>query len=326
MSRKKVLGAGLGLLLAAIAGISVAEATPPPNDVQPYIVGGHEAVGPTGWMAAVLVDAPTHGVHDRFICGGTLTFRNAVETAAHCVDMLGAGRDAGVAARFGLDSEASAIPVADRRYKVRVGSKDRTSGGYLVDVVGITIHERWQWGAGAPAAEVADVAVLHLAEHVDVQPIQIAASPPRPGDRVTMYGWGIDNPHPSQSPEMAPRRLQQLETRLDDDDDDGDCAGGFASRTDICADNVNGTDGACDGDSGGPIVRLTRNGVPQLLGVISRPGARGVCGSVQTVATSAFAYRNWVYNAVTNFPAPPATPREKPIENTHPYEPPQAGS
>ena len=328
MRRKNTIGAVAGLLATAILGVGMATASPPPpagvqpNEVQPNIVGGHEAVGDTDFMAAILFDAPAYNVYDKFLCGGTLVFRNAVVPAAHCADAPGAGRAAGDAARFGLDAGAAAIPVADRQYKVRVGSKDRTGGGHLVDVIGITVHEKWQWGVGAPAAEVADISVLHLAEHVDVQPMQIAGAGPRPGDRVTMYGWGIDSPHPDQTPDMAPRRLQQLETSLGHR---GQCSGGFASRTDICVRNVNGTDGACDGDSGGPIVRFTRAGVPQLVGVISRAGAAGGCGTVPTVATNAVSYRDWVYEAVKDF-QPPAAARELPVENTLPYEPPQSGS
>lgn len=55
-------------------------------DVQPYIVGGHEAVaGNQPWMVACYFDS---GGDLQYVCGGTLVAPNIVLSAAHCADYI----------------------------------------------------------------------------------------------------------------------------------------------------------------------------------------------------------------------------------------------
>jgi hypothetical protein len=234
------------VLLMAMSAVMTVAAGPvavADDEVAPMIVGGHEATGDTGWMAAVLYDAPAHDRFDWMVCGGVLAVdRKTVITGGPCVDSLP-----------GVDVP---IPLEDRRYKVRLGSKDRAAGGVVVPVTKITPRPDWQWGAAGPTVPQADIAVLTLAERVDVRPLQLAATPGRSGERVSVFGWGVDSPDsaggPTQDP--LPRRLQHLDTKVVSN---AWCVPADWSPKDICVANPNVTDGPCNGDFGDPVVRVT---------------------------------------------------------------------
>jgi hypothetical protein len=251
-------------------------------------------------MASVQYDAPAHGVYDWHTCGGTLAVaQDIVITGAHCVTDPPSPQAAKVgAARFNMNAKALQIPTADKNFKVRVGSKDRTDGGELVPVKSITVHKDWHWGAGAPQAVVSDIAILRLEHPVDVQPMQLAGTSGRQGDRVMLYGWGITHPDSATGP--LPRLLQQLDSRVINE---ARCVMVGLSAKEICINSPHGTDGICFGDSGGPAVRYTRAGVPQLLGGVSR-GSGPYCGMEPTGFTSHPEYRQWIAE-VARSSAPP---------------------
>lgn len=298
MQRKKIVAAA-AILAALAAGLGTAVVHADEADVQPQIIGGHEATGNTDWMVSVQYDAPKYGRYDWHTCGGTLAVaRDIVITNAHCVTDPPAGTAADMAARMYLDEKSVTIPTKDKQFKVRVGSKDWTSGGDLVPVKSITVHPGWNWAIGAPAKEVDDLAVLRLDHPVDYQQMQLAGTPDKRGDNVVLYGWGID--HPDSATEPLPRRLQQLESSVITR---ARCTDVAISTKEICIDNPNGTDGVCFGDSGGPAVRYTREGVPQLVGGVSR-GSGDYCGMAPNAFTSQPEFRTWIYDVVRSS-APP---------------------
>jgi secreted trypsin-like serine protease len=182
--------------VAALAGLSSLFGTNPATAAaQPNIVGGSEATGDTSWMASLQYDAPDYGRFARHYCGAALLFRSWVVTNAHCVTDNPAGMS---------------VPTAAKTFSVRVGSKDRTQAGEMAKVVKIVMHPGWQWTAGAPAQPVDDVAMLQLDHPVNMQPIQLAGHAAKSGDRVTLYGWGADQPDGDTS--NLPTQLQQLNT------------------------------------------------------------------------------------------------------------------
>ncbi len=158
--------------------------------MQPDLVGGSEATGDTGWMAAVQYDAPAYGRYARFQCGASLVFRSWVVTGAHCVtDMPG---------------NTGAVPTSAKTYSVRVGSKDRTQDGEIAKVVQVVVHPGWHWAAGAPKKPVDDIALLKLDHPVNSQPIPLAgraASPVRCADVPQSAGEiCTSNPHGTDGP------------------------------------------------------------------------------------------------------------------------------
>lgn len=249
--------------------------------MQPNIVGGSQATDDTSWAASLQYDAPDYNRFDYHTCGGTLLFRSWVVTNAHCVtDMPG---------------DTTHIPTIAKTFSVRVGSKDRTQGGELAKVVKIVVHPGWQWAAGAPEQQVDDLAMLKLDHPVNVQPIQLAGHAARPGDRITLYGWGSDEPDGDTS--NLPTRLQQLKTKVLPATQ---CADAGQSAGEICTDNPHGTDGPGGGDSGGPAVEVV-NGVPQLVGTCSRAAAQ-YPGQSPTVYTSSPDFRQWLYDTARGTP------------------------
>lgn len=311
MQRRKIVpvAAALAALMAIGLGAAVVHA-----DVEPMIIGGHEATGNTDWMVSVQYDAPGHDRYDWHTCGGTLAVaRDIVITNAHCVsDPPVAAARADLAARWHLDEQSVKIPTADKHFKVRVGSKDWTSGGELVPVKSITVHPKWNWAIGAPQGEVSDLAVLRLDRPVNYQQMQLAGTSGRPGNNVVLYGWGIDHPDSTTGP--LPRRLQQIESSVLAP---ARCAAVAQSAKEICVDNPNGTDGICFGDSGGPAVRITAAGVPQLVGGVSR-GSGDYCGMAPNAFTSQPEFRTWIYEVIRSS-APPIG-KTAPVTYTTPGE------
>jgi secreted trypsin-like serine protease len=293
---RKTVPIAATLATAAAIGLGAAVSN---ADVEPTIIGGHEATGNTDWMVSVQYDAPAHNRFDWHTCGGTLAVaRDIVITNAHCVTDPPTGVAADMAARMHLDEKSVTIPTKDKIFKVRVGSKDWTTGGEVVPVKSITVHPAWNWAIGAPDAEVSDLAVLRLEHPVDYQQMQLASTRGRPGDKVVLYGWGID--HPDSATEPLPRRLQQIESSVITK---ARCTDVAISAKEICVDNPNGTDGICFGDSGGPAVRYTTGGVPQLVGGVSR-GSGDYCGVNPNAFTSQPEFRTWIYEVVRSS-APP---------------------
>lgn len=280
-NEKETLKAQLTAVATGLLALTVASTGTASAAVQPNIVGGTEATGDTSWMASLQYDAPDYGRFARHYCGAVLVFRSWAVTNAHCVTDNPAGMS---------------VPTAAKTFSVRVGSKDRTQGGEMAKVTNIVVHPGWQWSAGAPAQAVDDVAMLKLDHPVNMQPIQLAGHAARPGDRVTLYGWGSDEPDGDTS--NLPTRLQQLATRVLPA---AQCADALQSAGEICTNNPHGTDGPGGGDSGGPAVQLV-NGVPQLVGTCSRAAAR-YPGEAPTVYTSSPDFRSWLYDTARGVPA-----------------------
>ncbi len=311
MQHRKIVPVTAALVALAAIGLGAAVVH---ADVEPKIIGGHEATGNTDWMVSVQYDAPSHDRYDWHTCGGTLAVaRDIVITNAHCVtDPPAATNSANLAARWHVDEQSVKIPTADKPFSVRVGSKDRTSGGELVPVKSITVHPNWNWAIGAPHAEVADLAVLRLDRPVDYQQMQLAGTPGKRGDKVVLYGWGIDHPDSATAP--LPRRLQQIDSSVLAP---ARCVDVAISTKEVCINNPNGTDGICFGDSGGPAVRYTASGVPQLLGGASR-GSGDYCGMAPNAFTAQGEFRTWIYQVIRSS-APPIG-KAAPVTYTTPGE------
>ncbi|WP_326946668.1 trypsin-like serine protease [Amycolatopsis sp. NBC_01307] len=237
-------------------------------------------------------DTPDYGRTNYHTCGGALLFRSWVVTNAHCVTDM--PQELANARNFSANTGEGGqpIPTKAKQFRVRVGSKDRTTGGELADVVGIVVHPGWHWGMTSPTD---DIAMLKLDHPVNQQPIQLAGRTAQPGDRTMLYGWGVDQPDCSSD---LPTQLQQLSTRVLPA---AKCADAGQSSGEICTSNPHGTDGPGPGDSGSPAVKVV-NGVPQLVGTGSR-GAKQYPGEGPTIYTSSPDFRQWLYSTARGIPA-----------------------
>ncbi|KDN23142.1 serine protease [Amycolatopsis rifamycinica] len=237
-------------------------------------------------MVSLQFDAPKYDRTNYHTCGGTLVFRNWVVTNAHCVtDMPPSLLKTKRFNSTGCE-QGKPIPTADKQFKVRVGSKDRTNGGETASVVQIVAHPDWHWGMTAP---VDDIAMLKLDHPVNMQPIQLAGRAALAGDRLRIYGFGGDLPDCSGD---LPTQLQQLDTKVLPP---AKCAEAGQSAGEICTNNPHQTDGPGPGDSGGPAVKFNRDGTAQLVGSCSRAAAE-LPGESPTIYTSEPDFRDWIYN------------------------------
>jgi hypothetical protein len=151
---------------------------------------------------------------------------------------------------------------------------------------------------------------------LELQTIELAGKPARPGDTVRLLGWGITEPDGSGP---LPAMLQELDTKVVPVKQ---CALPAISGEEICTNNPHGTDGPCNGDSGGPALKK-EEGRWKSAGGTSRSNGRW-CGVDKAVYTSSPDYRQWIYDTARGTPvAASAVPVKKP-GLALPYERPAA--
>lgn len=252
------------LLLAGTASASAAPAQPftAGDPVRPFIVGGEPASqrydGMVSLQRLVRDDPNFH------FCAGELITPWLVATQAHCV------------------SRPDGTVLAPDLLHIRVGSNDRTLGGFVRQVSEVTVHPGWNWGRD-PGRPVSDIARLRLLHPVIAWPMQIA---PKVDDGTTrLIGWGLTE----NGATAAPHDLRQLDTRVVPAER---CAAAGISAGELCVGNV-GTAGACYGDSGGPALQRGRSGQWKAIGGASRE-TNPVCGQGPAVYTDLTAYAPWL--------------------------------
>lgn len=279
----------------------------PTGVAEPKYIGGTPPTQnyPAGAFASLQYDAPKWDRYDWHTCGATLVFANVIVTSAHCVTdpppaaSLSKDSYAKMLARFfpmEKPSERIVIPTADKQFKVRVGSQNRTDGVMSAATV-VWVDPEWDWAVGPKP--VNDIAVLKLADSLDVQTVALASGPARPGTVGYALGWGLVNPDWSGE---VPTQIQELRTKVVSP---ARCATADIASRDICVDNPNGTDGSCSGDSGGPFL-IQEYGAWKLAGNTSRFYGPNFCGESPTVYTSSPEFRREIYAAASGVTQPKA--------------------
>ncbi|MFY1687828.1 S1 family peptidase [Plantactinospora sp. WMMB782] len=285
---KRLIGAGallVGLLASALpAGPVSASATPDApstSDVVPLVVGGRNASEPYPGMASI--QWTRNGDPYWNSCGATLIHPRFLLTNAHCGwDLTG----------------AAPVPLDPANLRVRIGSHDRTSGGFVSPVAEFLIHSEWDWGAGDD--RVADIALVRLPNPVPVQPYRLATSETGTATNIgRILGWGSITP--DRNNPVYPEILQELDVRVLPNQD-CEMGGLPISEGEICFDSPGGA-GVCYGDSGGPGLRRA-HGEWRVLGGASRETS-AACGVSPTIYTSAVYYRDWIDEVIRTGVVPP---------------------
>jgi secreted trypsin-like serine protease len=303
---RTLLGGAVAIGLALTLGLSggpvhAAGSTSGQPAPSPSATGGvhTDIIGGTGatesYDAMVSLQVAAHGDPDWHRCGGNLVFHTFVEINAHCV----------------TQDDGTAFPAS--MFHVRIGSPDRRADGILAYVTQIYVHAGWDWATGEENGhgEVDDIALLKLDRYVQEQPIQIPTQVNKNGI-ARLIGWGITEPDGSGE---APQYLQELDSRLLPV---GKCTGGFITRGELCVANVNGTDGVCNGDSGGPAMQRVTGKQWQVVGSASRTTTDD-CGTGPAVYTDVSFFRSWVYDVARTGQVPPAavTTQSKTLVQKH---------
>lgn len=214
-------------------------------------------------------------------CGGSLITLQFVLTAAHCLtDAIAAKIYTGATVFADVEDSVEELQVTHRDFIIYPDYLG--FGGY------------------------SDLALIRLPRKVrtseQVQPIELAGEFMHQnflvGKVVTLSGWG----YLGDSTDKRTRLLQYLHAEVIDQER---CIcyflpGLVSQRRHLCTDGSNGR-GACNGDSGGPVVYHWRN-VSYLIGVTSFGSAEGCEVGGPTVYTRITAYLPWIrqQTAMTN--------------------------
>jgi secreted trypsin-like serine protease len=239
---------------AAVLGAATvqAAAAPPPDDVQPQVVGGTRAAqGEFPWMVRLSMG-----------CGGALYAPNLVLTAAHCVS--GTGNNTGITATLG------AVDLQDPNRITRQSNYVYQAPGY-----------------NNPSGD--DWALIRLASPVTGVPtLPIATTTANDSGTFTVAGWGAATEGGGQQryllkaqvPFISDSQCGQAYSELVAAEEI--CAGNW---------DDGGVD-TCQGDSGGPMFRRDSSGAWVEVGIVSwgygcaRPENPGVYTQVSTFASA----------------------------------------
>ena len=214
------------------------------------IVGGREAAE-SEYPFAVYLEPGL------FACGGTLIAPDWVLTAAHCADSLV------------LVEDLPAVPWPAVGVTAYTGS-NQAAGGDPQSVSRVIIHPDYD-----KTNSQNDVALMQLAEPVDLATVQIAGPGEEPlwapGTMSTIIGWGDTE----EGDGAGSDSLREAEVPVVSD---ADCARAysemsyidFADDLHLCAGFLGqgGVD-SCQGDSGGPLLVPAADGAFRVAGVTS---------------------------------------------------------
>ncbi len=223
-------------------------------------------------------------------CGGSLIAADTILTAAHCLD-----------------------DVNTRSISIRAGVVDLDDRGQLIRVSKSIVHEKW----GGPDGDTSyDIALLIVERPfslnanvglIDAESNAVASAA-APGTTVTVSGWGaLSERSQKEVTELRHTDVKVLtdqacNKRLEDDSIDN-----FSM---ICT--VGTGNGACYGDSGGPLAKRNADGSWTQVGIVSWGtvcGSRKVAGIYSDLAN----LRPWITAARSGqTPAPNPSPKPAP--------------
>ncbi|KAI4469676.1 chymotrypsin-related [Holotrichia oblita] len=225
------------------------------------VVGGSDAAaGAYPFIVSLRSSSNSH------FCGGTILNSGWVLTAAHCL-----------------------VGSTTANVFVYAGSNQLNSGGVTVASSRLTIH-----GSYNPTRITNDVAVIQLASALSYSST-IAAVTLNTADTgsvpAILAGWGrviTDGAIPNNLQELSTNTITYLSCFLS--------WGTSVSSSQICAVTSSGQ-GACNGDSGGPLLQASDNA---QLGITSFIRAGGCAQGYPDVYARVSSYASWIDSAISS--------------------------
>ncbi|XP_022223732.2 lectizyme-like [Drosophila obscura] len=256
-------------LVAAVAANTIAQ----PGFPEGRIINGYEALaGEAPYIVSLQTTAGSH------FCAGSLISAKCIATAAHCLTYA---NSLAVAAAHGRSSKedtqvrqiSSSDHIVHENYSGGVGPYDI---GLIIVKTPFNLNAIARDGS-APVASIA------------LQPKKLEGSTDG-----TLYGWGRDNSG------ALPEKLQKLDVNIIDH---VQCkaalpANSKVADSNVCTYTAGTSDGACNGDSGGPLIIRSTDGTAYLIGIVSwgyTPCASTYYPSVYTETNS---YLDWIAEKV----------------------------
>ena len=261
---RPTVGLGLLILTAACGPEDQSPSEGLTGTSEQEVRGGTDAPAQP-WLASIQLRSGGSWFH---ICAATLVRNQWMMTAAHCVD-----------------GSAFAREINNGNVRVCVGVRDfrQCPSSVRARVTGRRIHPNWN---SSNFFNGFDVALLRLGRGFPNNTkvgLARSADDPSPGQDARLRGWGIT------SEGVVSPILQQL---LYGTVGNGTCdrAWGLDVPNRILCANATRREGACNGDSGGPLHRDGRQ-----VGIVSF-GVAGCPGSRPDGYTRVSSVRNWVLN------------------------------
>ncbi|KAI4469679.1 chymotrypsin-related [Holotrichia oblita] len=251
------------VFILALATFATALPTEPIIDLTGSwkVVGGtNAAAGAYPFLVSLRTSSNSH------FCGGTILNTGWVLTAAHCL-----------------------VGSSTANVFVYAGSNQLNSGGVTIASSRLTVH-----GSYNPTTITNDVAVIRLASALTYSSTIAAVSLNTANTGAVpaiLAGWGRVSTNGA-----IPNNLQQLSTNTITHATCLQYWGSLVSSSQICA-VIRSGQGACNGDSGGPLLQASNNA---QLGVTSFILSGGCAQGFPDVYARVSSYSSWISSAISS--------------------------